>query len=154
MTKLTLIRGVPGSGKSTLAKSFQSRLFEADQFFLDQFSPPNYNFDPHLLEAAHALCFGKTAEALRRGEDTVVANTFTKDWEVEKYLRLAQIMNVPTTVIHCLDEFENVHGCPQEKIDQMKARFWSNDNLFVKYCDEFPNVKYSTYRSKNEKTIR
>ena len=122
---LILIRGIPGSGKTTLAKSFARALnfchYEADQYFLS--GQGEYVFEPKYLELAHRRCFLNTKEALEAGHSVIVSNTFTRKWEMEPYKNLAASLGVQVSVLICNNEFQNIHGVPEAKVQQMKERF-------------------------------
>lgn len=123
--KLIIIRGLPGSGKSTLAKSLAEcnimLHFEADQCFVDDAG--NYNFNPSKLGWAHANCQQNTDIGLSNGVSVVVSNTFTTLKEIRPYFEIAKKHGIVPTVIHCQNQFKNVHDVPQEALDRMKNRF-------------------------------
>ena len=120
--QLTIVRGLPGSGKSTYAKTLDCVHYEADQFFeLDG----EYVYDINLISAAHDWCYGKTVRALRHGHDVVVSNTFTKMWELDRYLAIPAILSLPVVVeiVEMKTQYQNVHGVPEDKLKQMAARW-------------------------------
>lgn len=133
--QLYLIGGLPGSGKTTYAehllddspaRSFS--IFEADDFFLD--ANGNYTFRPELLHHAHEYCQKRTERAMRESTELIiVANTFTRRWERDVYLKLAQrfMYDVKFEWIDSgLSDDElaarNVHGVPAETIGRMRMR--------------------------------
>jgi hypothetical protein len=119
---LYIIRGLPGSGKSTLAKTLKShgvvnRHYEADMFMVN--ADGQYEFDPAKLKHCHAECLRLTAYGLRCRERVAVSNTFTRFWEMQPYLDLG----FPTTVIVCEGNYQNIHGVPPEKVNEMRSRW-------------------------------
>jgi len=135
--KLTLIRGVPGSGKSTIAKQISAATrashFEADMFF----DLAQIEYDSALVSAAHKWCFGNTAIALLTGTSVVVANTFVRMWEMEEYIRFAQHEGFPVDIIHCVGNFQNIHGVSSDKVHKMRSTFQSNESIREKF--DWPN---------------
>jgi predicted kinase len=123
MTELILIRGIPGSGKSTLARTYVEKgfkHFESDQYFMVD---GEYRFDASKLSLAHHDCFEKTRVALLAGKSVVVSNTFTRLWEMQNYINLAQTYQLPFKVIRCVGKFKNVHGVPDDILEKMSDRF-------------------------------
>ena len=128
MKDLILLRGLPGSGKSTFAKmlvwDIDYRHKEADMFFVD--SEGNYKFEPSKIKDAHAWC-QEEVDFLMRYEHSpvVVSNTFTQEWEMDAYYELAEKYGyrVHSVIVENRHNGMNVHGCPSDKIEQMKNRF-------------------------------
>ena len=125
MKQLMLIRGLPGSGKSTVAKLFDKALhFEADMYFLD--SDGNYQFDASKIKNAHNWCRDSVMDAMKEGHPiVVVSNTFTQEWEMEVYYLLAEELGyrVISMIVENRHDGKNIHGCPDDKIEQMRNRF-------------------------------
>ena len=129
---LILVRGLPGSGKSSFAKLIWSDyvICEADKFFYDK--DGNYKFDGSKLKEAHAWCkneveiFMKDHQANQQFyPEIVVSNTFTQEWEMEDYFKLAEKYGykVVSLIVENRHGGKNIHGVPDEKIEQMKNRF-------------------------------
>jgi predicted kinase len=127
-----LLRGLPGSGKSSFAKHMWSDfvICEADQFFYDPGG--NYNFDPSKLRDAHKYCRDKVETFMSDNEknsqfypEIVVSNTFTREWEMDEYFKLAKKYNyqVVSLIVENRHGNKNVHGVPDSKIEEMKNRF-------------------------------
>ena len=94
---LTLVRGLPGSGKSTFAHFIWNdyAICEADKFFYD--TEGNYNFDATKLRQAHEWCRNQVETRMKDNQNNpqfypeiVVSNTFTQEWEMEAYYKLAE----------------------------------------------------------------
>lgn len=126
MKVLILIRGCSGSGKSTLSKIIKSDgdHFEADMYFLDKNG--EYRFDPNKLREAHKWCLDSTENSmLGEKKQIIVSNTFTMDWEMEAYFKLAEKYNyvIFTLVVENRHSGKNVHGVTEEKLEKMRKRF-------------------------------
>jgi predicted kinase len=124
MKELFLLRGLPGSGKSTLAKSLGGKHLESDMYFVD--SEGNYRFDASKLRFAHGWCRLNCEMAMSDGiERVVVSNTFTQEWEMEVFLEFAKTYGyiVFSLIVENRHGGENIHGCPEEKLKQMRDRF-------------------------------
>ena len=132
MRKLIIVRGLPGSGKSTLAKKIKDQKFystliciEADMFFE---TPNGYEFDIARIKDAHNWCYYSTMKALKCGMDVIVSNTFTTNWEMERYIKLGEIFDdLFITIINVTTQFETIHGVPEETMKKMKDR-WEDVN--------------------------
>ena len=125
MKTLVLIRGLPGSGKSTLARSLAKQHggvhFEADMFFD---TPSGYRFDAAMLREAHAWCLHETAKALKKDDAfVIVANTFTRHWEMIEYQGEAASSGAVVWEIITKGAWENIHGVPAETIERMRQRW-------------------------------
>lgn len=135
MKTLYIIRGVSGSGKSTHAFELWQQtglsVNEADQFFEGD---TDYFFDPKLLPYAHQQCLSDTAWCIYHEQGAIVSNTFTTNWELEKYFKLKEVF--PDLKIHVIEmktQYQNVHGVPDEKVAQMKRRW---EDIHPKYFDD------------------
>ena len=121
--ELLLIRGLPGSGKTTMAKQYAQIGYvhcEADQYFE---RGGEYRFDPAKLHAAHDDCLRRAISAMDAGRSVVVANTFTRRWEMEPYLRAAKRRGINVRIIEATGNWPNVHGVPADAIERMRARW-------------------------------
>lgn len=122
MPTLILIRGLPGSGKSTLARQLTGSFhLEADQYFVN--SQGEYKFNPAKLKEAHENCFKNAEYYLGGGYSVVVANTFSRIWEMQPYIDLAHHLGIPLQVIECQGNFGSIHNVPEETIQRMKERW-------------------------------
>lgn len=120
--ELILLRGLPGSGKSTFAKQICNQHVEADMYF-EKDGP--YKFDASKLDEAHKWCKLKTEMWMRNGYNVVVSNTFTQEWEMEPYYKLAEQYGyrVHSLVVENRHGGINEHNVPDETLDRMKKRF-------------------------------
>lgn len=126
MTQLYIIRGVSGSGKTTLAEKMLhfgmiDDFFEADMFRIGH--DGQYQFDPSQNKMCHEKCQNKTRDALSNGWNVAVSNTFTRKWEMQPYIDMANDIGAQVTMIVCQGEFDNVHGVPADNVQQMRDRF-------------------------------
>lgn len=128
MNALILVRGLPGSGKSTYADRVsklndKSKVFEADQFFIDSFG--NYNFNAKLLPVAHATCLANAFNWIMEDCDNIafVANTFTTNREMKPYLDFADQIDIKVDIIEMKENYGSIHGVPQTSINAMEERW-------------------------------
>jgi ABC-type molybdenum transport system ATPase subunit/photorepair protein PhrA len=124
---LILLRGLPGSGKSTLAKLLADKDYchkEADMFFVDR--DGNYKFEPSKIKDAHSWCQDEV-EFLMKYEHSpiVVSNTFTQEWEMDVYYKMAEKLGyrVTSMIVENRHGGKNEHGVPDDKLETMKNRF-------------------------------
>lgn len=128
MKTLYIVRGLPGSGKSTFAKSIGGIHIEADQFFMEN---GKYNFDITKIKLAHKYCQNQTEAWMKTdgvqvdNTNIVVSNTFTQEWEMEPYFKIAEDFGyrVFTIIVENRHGGKNIHDVPEDKLEQMKNRF-------------------------------
>ena len=123
MKELFLLRGLPGSGKSTLAKSLGGEQVEADQYFMVN---GEYKFDPTKIRTAHEWCKNQVSDWMfLEIKKIVVSNTFTQEWEMEEYYKMASQYGyrVYSIIVENRHGGVNEHDVPEEKLKQMKNRF-------------------------------
>jgi adenylate kinase family enzyme len=129
---LFLVRGLPGSGKTSFASAIWNdyAVCEADKFFYDK--KGNYNFDPSKLKEAHAWCKNEVESRMIEHQNNqqyypeiAVSNTFTQEWEMEDYFKLAEKYEykIVSLILENRHGSQNVHGVPDDKIEIMKKRF-------------------------------
>jgi predicted kinase len=110
MQSLILLRGLPGCGKSTLAALLSENgtwpVYSVDDYFTDP-DTGRYRFDFQNNHLAYRQCEERTRDALASGAAKVfVANTFTLEWELEPYFRMARDAGCRVFVV----TVENRHG--------------------------------------------
>jgi len=123
MKQLILLRGLPGSGKSTFANLLGGIHVEADQYFMRD---GEYRFDASKLKQAHNWCKLRVEHSMEDGVDKItVSNTFTQEWEMDAYFELAEKYGYQTSclIVENRHDGKNIHGCPDDKIEQMRNRF-------------------------------
>lgn len=147
MKILFLLRGLPAAGKTYTANNLSENgkypVLSADMYFED--SEGNYNWDGSKIKDADAWC-KKQLEGLMSGAFRIefpdrnrksdyfnrevqgkifVANTFTQEWEMEDYFKLAEQYGyqVVSLIVENRHGYKNVHDVPDEKVQQMKERF-------------------------------
>ena len=122
MKNLILLRGLPGSGKSTFAKRICDQHVEADMYFMED---GEYKFDATKLKLAHEWCQNKAEEWMTKGYNLVVSNTFTQEWEMDAYYKLAEKYGYQVNSLIVENRHDGVksHGVPEDKLEAMKSRF-------------------------------
>ena len=123
MRQLVLLRGLPGAGKSTFANLLGGIHVEADQYFMQD---GEYKFDASKLKQAHNWCKLRVEHSMEDGADKItVSNTFTQEWEMDAYFELAEKYGYQTfcLIVENRHDSKNIHGCPDDKIEQMRNRF-------------------------------
>lgn len=125
---LILIRGVSGSGKTTfghLLAGMNYDVLSADDYFINS-QTGEYEFDGSQLKEAHINCQIRAEARMSRGDSKViVANTFTREWEMAEYFLLAHEYDyrVYSIIVENRHGGVNEHGVPEESIEKMKDRF-------------------------------
>lgn len=121
---LLIIRGAPGSGKTTKAKkmktAFGFKHVEADMFFEKD---GKYLFEKDKVRLAHKWCQQLTFKFLSEGKDVVVANTFTKLWEIAAYTDFCKQNDIYFEVVELFNDYGNVHNVPEEVVQRMREQF-------------------------------
>lgn len=129
MKSLYLLRGLPGAGKSTLAKKLGDAHFEADMYFTNENG--QYIFNGADIKKAHEWCQNEVQLAMilnhtsGLNESIVVSNTFTQEWEMEPYYKMAETYGyrVFSLIVENRHGGENLHNVPEDKIEAMRERF-------------------------------
>jgi hypothetical protein len=120
--KLYIIRGLPGTGKTTLAHELGVYVYEADDYFLKD---GEYIFDITKLADAHNFCKRNVELAMESQLGPIaVANTFTRQWEIDPYRALANKYKYEVTEITLSGKIHgNLHNVPVQSILAMHKRW-------------------------------
>lgn len=124
--KVVIIRGLPGCGKTTMALSFADRGYkhcEADHYF---FNDGVYEYDASKINEAHEYCRNKAISELERGGKVVIANTFTRKWEIKELLESLPVDFRDIEILVCHGGTGNDKNIPAFKLEQMKHRWESH----------------------------
>jgi predicted kinase len=132
MKALTLVRGLPGAGKSTFANFIWNNyaICEADKYFVGEDGV--YRFDGSKLKEAHKWCRDEVERMMNDNlnnpqyyPEIAVSNTFTQEWEMEEYYKLAEKYGykVFSIIVENRHNGVNEHGVPANKLEQMRNRF-------------------------------
>jgi predicted kinase len=124
MKTLYIVRGVPGSGKSTFAQQLTLNNWEADMYFISEDGEYKFNIDE--IKNAHQWCRDMIEDAMKHNLNKIaVSNTFTQEWEMEPYFKLAEEYGykVFSLIVENRHGGENEHDVPEDKIQIMKNRF-------------------------------
>jgi predicted kinase len=130
---LFIVRGVTGSGKSTFAHTIWNNyaICEADQYFVDR-ETEEYKFDYTKIKDAHEWCQEQVEIRMKDNQlneqyypEIVVSNTFTQEWEMEPYFKLAEKYGykVFSLIVENRHGGVNTHGVPDDKVQIMRDRF-------------------------------
>ena len=129
MAFLILIRGLPGSGKSTLAKILSENskypVLSIDDYFVDSVTGA-YTFDFSKNHLAYKNCELLTRGKMKLGVEKIfLDNTFTLEWEMEPYFKLASEFNYTVFVITTEHRHKgkNTHSISDEQIKKMAQKY-------------------------------
>lgn len=123
-----MLRGLPGSGKSTLAVLLSEKgkypVFSIDSFFTNE--KGKYTFEHTQNHLAYKKCEEDTLQHMKQNcEKIFVDNTFTLNWEIEPYFKLASQYNYVVFVITVENHHnsQNIHAISQEQIEKMASKY-------------------------------
>lgn len=125
---LILLRGLPGSGKTSLAHLLaegRHPVFSVDDYFTDP-ATGAYHFEFSKNHLAYKNCEENTLEAMARGAEKIfVHNTFTLEWEMEPYFKMASELNyrVFVATIENRHGGHNDHGVNGEQLKKMAEKY-------------------------------
>jgi len=125
---LILLRGLPGSGKTTLANLLSENkkypAFSVDDYFTD--ANENYLFKFQENHLAYKLCEENTRKAMMENVEKIfLHNTFTIDWELETYFKLAEEFDyqIHVLTVENYHATKNVHDISDEQMKKMAEKF-------------------------------
>lgn len=126
---LILLRGLPGSGKTTLAMLLSENgvypTYSVDDYFTNVVTG-EYSFDYKNNHLAYKQCEDQTKQSmLGKTPKIIVHNTFTIDWELEIYFKLASEFGYRVFVL-TLENYhqgKNTHQISDEQIQKMAEKY-------------------------------
>jgi predicted kinase len=125
---LILLRGLPGAGKSTLAEVLSEGgtypVLSIDSYFSAK--DGTYEFRYRENHLAYKKCEDDTAAAMSKGVPKIfVDNTFTLEWEMEPYFRLAGEFDYRVFVVTVENRHggKNIHGIDEESLKKMAEKY-------------------------------
>ncbi len=125
--ELILLRGLPGSGKSTLAKLLSDGrhpVYSIDQYFMKEDGTYDFRFNENHL--AYKACEENTRKAMSKQLPKIFVDlTFTIDWEMETYFRLAAEYNyrIHVVTVENYHGGKNTHSISDEQLQKMAAKY-------------------------------
>jgi predicted kinase len=126
---LILLRGLPGSGKSSLAKILcedgRYPSFSVDDFFTNK-ETGDYHFEFEKNHLAYKACEENTRAAMKNSTKKIfIHNTFTMEWELEPYFKMAGEFNYSVFVVTVEKRHsgKNEHGVTEEQLKKMAEKF-------------------------------
>ena len=129
INSLILLRGLPGSGKTTLAKLLSENntypIFSVDDYFTNALTGEYiFNFkDNHL---AYKQCEELTKDAMQQKISKIfIHNTFTMDWELEPFFKLASDFKYKLFVVTVENYHHhiNTHEVSDEQLRKMAEKY-------------------------------
>lgn len=126
---LILLRGLPGSGKSTLASLLNEKgkypVLSIDSYFTNSVTG-EYTFEFTNNHLAYKNCQDQTRFNMEKGcEKIFVDNTFTLEWEMKPYFKLAAEYDYALFVITVENHHgnNNTHGISREQLEKMALKY-------------------------------
>jgi predicted kinase len=128
MNVLILLRGLPGTGKSTLATSLAENKYpviSVDDYFINPHTQ-TYVFEFAKNHLAYKSCEERTEAHMKQDTPKIfIANTFTMDWELTPYFKLANTYKYQLHVV-TVEKYhsgKNVHDVTEEQLNKMAEKY-------------------------------
>jgi predicted kinase len=125
---LILLRGLPGSGKSSLAQLLSEKgrypIVSIDDYFTD--SNGNYHFRFEENHLAYSKCEENTLKFVKLNKEKIfIDNTFTMDWEMEPYFKMASEFGYFIFVVTVENRggYKNLHEVTKEQLQRMAEKY-------------------------------
>ncbi len=140
---LQIIRGCTNTGKSTIAASLAVYEVSADKYPGIYDEQGEYNVSKQ--KEAHKWCQKMTEKFMRKDATPIaVHNTFSREWEYNPYIELAQQYGYAVQIIHTerltpppgKEKYDNGHNVPEEIIDSMLRRWEPVDKKIIPPLEE------------------
>ncbi len=126
---LILLRGLPGSGKSTLAKVLSEGgkypVLSIDDYFTNA-ETGEYKFEFDKNHLAYKSCEERTKVFMEKGAEKIfLDNTFTLEWEMEPYFKMAATFDYRVFVVTVENRHgsENTHDISKEQLKKMAEKY-------------------------------
>ena len=126
---LILLRGLPGSGKSTLAKVLSEEgkypVLSVDDYFTNA-ETGEYKFEFSQNHLAYKSCEERTKAFMEKGlEKIFLDNTFTLEWEMEPYFKMAATFGYRMFVVTVENRHGNgnTHNISNEQLKKMAEKY-------------------------------
>jgi predicted kinase len=125
---LILLRGLPGSGKRSLAEALSENgkypVCAIDHYFTDESG--NYNFRFAENHLAYEACIQHARSEIRKNTPKIfVDNTFTLDWEIEPYIKMAAESGYRLYIVTVENYHgeKNIHGITDDQLAKMAEKY-------------------------------
>ena len=127
---IILVRGLSGSGKTTfsnLIKTLDDVVVAADDYMIGESG--EYEFNLYKLNSCHKKCKEKVENEMKKNTKKIfVHNTFTEEWEMKPYNKMAEKYNYRlfSIIVENRHNNTNIHNVSEEIIKKQKKRFIIN----------------------------